>query len=623
MNYLSVDNISKSFGERVLFKDISFGIEQGQKVALVGVNGSGKTTLLKILAGLEVPERGEVVINNEVKIAYLEQQPEFGNTDNIIEAVLGGDKVLAKLIGDYEHHLALAETEPASMEKLGSLIEEMDKADAWTYESQIKEILGRLGVHDLEKKISDMSGGQKKRVGLAKALIEKPDLVILDEPTNHLDLEAIEWLENYLSSSQMGIIMVTHDRYFLEQVTNEIIELDREQVFRYSGNYSYFLEKKSEREQIAFAEKDKATNLFKKELDWIRRQPKARGTKAKYRVEAFEGIKEKAHEDLTKSEVELDINQRRIGKKILEVENIGKSFDGKEVVKPFSYVFKRGERVGVVGKNGAGKSTFLNMLTGIIPPDQGTVDKGQTIVFGYYKQREPSFKPGMKVIEVVQEVAEIVTLSSGAVVTASKFLTQFNFSPKAQYDYVDKLSGGEKRRLQLLRVLIENPNFLILDEPTNDLDLITLRTLEEFLLNFQGCLLIVSHDRYFMDRLVDHLFIFEKDKPIEDFNGNYTKYRNSEKASKTLGSTDNKSKEVKVDKPKKEERKLTYNEKREFDQIENDIKLLTEKKSKLEKLLISGENDHEQLTSWGMELDDIKAKIDEKELRWLELSELV
>jgi ABC transport system ATP-binding/permease protein len=618
MNYLSVDNISKSFGERVLFNNISFGIEQGQKVALVGVNGSGKTTLLKILAGLEVPDNGEVVVNNAVKIAYLEQQPDFGNTDNIIEAVLGGDKVLAKLITDYEHHLVLAETHPASMDKLGSLIEEMDKADAWSYESQIKEILGRLGVHDLEKKISDMSGGQKKRVGLAKALIEKPDLVILDEPTNHLDLEAIEWLENYLSSSQMGIIMVTHDRYFLEQVTNEIIELDREQVFRYSGNYSYFLEKKSEREQMAFAEKDKATNLFKKELDWIRRQPRARGTKAKYRVEAFEGIKEKAHEDLSKSEVELDINQRRVGKKILEVEKITKSFDGQEIVKPFSYVFKRGERVGVVGKNGAGKSTFLNMLTGALQPDSGIVDKGQTIVFGYYKQEEPSFKPGMKVIEVVQEVAEIVTLSSGAVVTASKFLTQFNFSTKAQYDYVDKLSGGEKRRLQLLRVLIENPNFLILDEPTNDLDLITLRTLEEFLNNFQGCLLIVSHDRYFMDRLVDHLFVFEKGKPIVDFNGNYTKYRNSNQTTKENSTATNNSK---TDKIKVESRKLTYNEKREFDQIEDDIKLLNKKKAEFEQLLISGENDHEKLTNWGKDLDAVKDQIDEKEMRWLELSE--
>ncbi|MEQ8476022.1 ABC-F family ATP-binding cassette domain-containing protein [Fulvivirga sp.] len=624
MNYLSVDDISKAFGERVLFKNISFGIEQGQKVALVGVNGSGKTTLLKILAGIEVPDKGEVVVNNSVKIAYLEQQPEFGDTDDIIEAVLGGDKKMAQLISKYEHHLKLAETDPKSMEIIGDLIEEMDKADAWTYESQIKEVLGKLGIHDLEKKISDMSGGQKKRVGLAKSLIEKPDLVILDEPTNHLDLEAIEWLEGFLSSSQMGIIMVTHDRYFLEQVTNEIIELDNEQVYRYSGNYSYFLEKKSEREQMAQSEKEKATNLFKKELDWIRRQPKARGTKAKYRVEAFEGIKEKAHQNLDKVELELDINQRRQGGKILEIEEITKSFGNQSIIKPFSYIFKKGERVGIVGKNGAGKSTFLNLLTGALQPDSGKLDKGQTTVFGYYKQQEPSFKPGMKVIEVVQEVAEIVTLSNGSTVSASKFLTQFNFSAKAQYDYVDKLSGGEKRRLQLLRVLIENPNFLILDEPTNDLDLITLRTLEEFLFNFQGCLIIVSHDRYFMDRLVNHLFVFEKDKAIVDFPGNYTTYRNSEKANTQDESTPRTKQEKQKDVVKAEtsERKLTYAEKREFEQLEKEIEQLTNKKYELNQLLVSGENDHEKLTQWGTDLKQIQEEIDTKELRWLELSEL-
>ena len=623
MNYLSVDDISKSFGERVLFRNISFGIEQGQKVALVGVNGSGKTTLLKILAGIDVPDKGEVVVNNSVKIAYLEQQPEFGDTDDIIEAVLGGDKKMAQLISKYEHHLKLAETDPKSMEIIGELIEEMDKADAWTYESQIKEVLGKLGIHDLEKKISDMSGGQKKRVGLAKALIEKPDLVILDEPTNHLDLEAIEWLEGFLSSSQMGIIMVTHDRYFLEQVTNEIIELDNEQVYRYSGNYSYFLEKKSEREQMAQSEKGKAANLFKKELDWIRRQPKARGTKAKYRVDAFEGIKEKAHQNLDKVELELDINQRRQGGKILEIEDITKSFGNQSIIKPFSYIFKKGERVGIVGKNGAGKSTFLNLLTGALQPDTGKIDKGQTTVFGYYKQQEPSFKPGMKVIEVVQEVAEIVTLSNGSTVSASKFLTQFNFSAKAQYDYVDKLSGGEKRRLQLLRVLIENPNFLILDEPTNDLDLITLRTLEEFLYSFQGCLIIVSHDRYFMDSLVNHLFVFEKNKAIVDFPGNYTTYRNSEQANAQEESTPKakQEKQKNIVKAATDERKLSYAEKREFEQLEKDIEQLNNKKDELNQLLVSGENDHEKLTQWGVELKQVEEEIDAKELRWLELSE--
>lgn len=625
MNYLSVDDISKSFGERVLFKGISFGIEQGQKVALVGVNGSGKTTLLKILAGIDVPDKGEVVVNNSVKIAYLEQQPEFGDTDDIIEAVLGGDKKMAQLISKYEHHLKLAETDPKSMEIIGELIEEMDKADAWTYESQIKEVLGKLGIHDLEKKISDMSGGQKKRVGLAKALIEKPDLVILDEPTNHLDLEAIEWLEGFLSSSQMGIIMVTHDRYFLEQVTNEIIELDNEQVYRYSGNYSYFLEKKSEREQIAQSEKEKASNLFKKELEWIRRQPKARGTKAKYRVDAFEGIKEKAHQNLEKAELELDINQRRQGGKILEIEEMTKSFGDQSIIKPFSYIFKKGERVGIVGKNGAGKSTFLNLLTGALQPDSGKIDKGQTTAFGYYKQQEPNFKPGMKVIEVVQEVAEVVTLSTGSTVSASKFLTLFNFSAKAQYDYVDKLSGGEKRRLQLLRVLIENPNFLILDEPTNDLDLITLRTLEEFLFNFQGCLIIVSHDRYFMDRLVNHLFVFEKNKAIVDFPGNYTTYRSqaNQNSDKEVQPKAKPEKQKNVIKEEVSTRKLSFSEKREFEQLEKDIEQLTKRKEELNQLLVSGENDHEKLTQWGVDLKNLEEEMDAKELRWLELSEYV
>ena len=453
-------------------------------------------------------------------------------------------------------------------------------------------------------------------VGLAKILIEKPDLVILDEPTNHLDLEAIEWLENYLSSSQMGIIMVTHDRYFLESVTNEIIELENRQIYRYSGNYSYFLEKKEEREQQMQSEKEKARNLYSKELEWIRRQPKARGTKAKYRIDAFKEVKEKAHVNLQKTELELDIKDRRQGGKILEIENISKSFDGKEIIKPFNYVFKKGERLGIVGKNGAGKSTFLNMLTGEINPDAGEVIKGQTTAIGYYRQQEPEFKPGQKVIDVVKEVAEVITLSSGNTVSASKFLSQFNFSPPAQHDYVEKLSGGEKRRLQLLRVLIQNPNFLILDEPTNDLDLITLRTLEEFLHSFKGCLIIVSHDRYFMDRLVDHLFVFENGKPIKDFNGNYSDYR-----------IESKIQEKETPKPikpsaKKEkthqERKMSFNEKREFEQLDKELEDLNASKEELIAKLNSGEGGHEQLYEWGEELKKTEEFIDEKEMRWWE-----
>ncbi|QSE97312.1 ABC-F family ATP-binding cassette domain-containing protein [Fulvivirga lutea] len=620
MNYLSVDSISKSFGERVLFENVTFGIGQGQKVALVGVNGSGKTTLLKILAGVDVPDKGEVVVNNEVSIAYLEQQPEF-ETDHVIEAVLSGNKELAKLIEEYEYHLSKAESDPKSMERLTELMSKMDEADAWTFESQIKEILGKLGIEDLSQNISSMSGGQKKRVGLAKALMEKPDLVILDEPTNHLDLEAIEWLEKYLASSQMAIVMVTHDRYFLENVTNEIIELDNQQVYSYSGNYSYFLDKKAERETIAQSEKEKARNLYKTELEWIRRQPKARGTKAKYRIDAFEDTKKKAHVNLSKSEVNLDIEQRRQGGKVLELEHLNKSFGDKKLINDFSYTFKKGDRIGIIGHNGSGKSTFLKIITGKLAADSGKVDKGQSTVFGYYEQAEPNFKSGMKVIEVVQEVAEFISIGKEEV-SASRLLTQFNFAPKAQYDYVDNLSGGEKRRLQLLKVLMGRPNFLILDEPTNDLDLITLRTLEEFLHQFQGCLVIVSHDRYFMDRLVQHLFVFEEGKAIKDFPGNYSVYRESKAVERKENKPDVIENKDKTEKVKDATRKLTYNEKREFEQLESEIEKLNEKIAEMEQLLISGETDHAKLISWGEELDKAKSDLDAKELRWLELSEL-
>ncbi|MEQ8926762.1 MAG: ABC-F family ATP-binding cassette domain-containing protein [Fulvivirga sp.] len=620
MNYLSVDSISKSFGERVLFKDVTFGIGQGQKVALVGVNGSGKTTLLKILAGLDVPDKGEVVVNNQVSIAYLEQQPEF-DTDHVIEAVLAGNQEMAKLIEEYEYHLSRAETDPKSMEKLTDLMTKMDEADAWTFESQIKEILGKLGIEDLSQTISSMSGGQKKRVGLAKALMEKPDLVILDEPTNHLDLEAIEWLEKYLASSQMAIVMVTHDRYFLENVTNEIIELDNQQVYTYSGNYSYFLDKKAERETIAQSEKEKARNLYKTELEWIRRQPKARGTKAKYRIDAFEETKKKAHVNLSKSEVSLDIEQRRQGGKVLELEHLNKSFGDKKLITDFSYTFKKGDRIGIIGHNGSGKSTFLKIITGKLHADSGKVDKGPSTVFGYYEQAEPNFKPGMKVIEVVQEVAEYITIGKEEM-SASRLLTQFNFAPKAQYDYVDNLSGGEKRRLQLLKVLMARPNFLILDEPTNDLDLITLRTLEEFLHQFQGCLVIVSHDRYFMDRLVEHLFVFEEGKPIKDFAGNYSIYRESKAFTKKESKPEVVENKDKTEKVKEAERKLSYNEKREFEKLESEIAKLNKKIAEIEQLLISGETDHAKLIGWGEELEKAKSDLDAKELRWLELSEL-
>jgi len=626
MNYLSVDGISKSFNERVLFKEISFGIAQGEKVALVGVNGSGKSTLLKMIAGLDVPDTGEVVLNNKVKITYLGQQPEFDGDDNVLDAILYSNDPVPKLIKEYEYHMIKAESDPKSADKLSDLLIKMDELDAWNYESQVKEILGKLGIKNLEQKVSSLSGGQKKRVGLAKALIEKPDLVILDEPTNHLDLDVIEWLEEYLSMSDLALLMVTHDRYFLDNVTNRILELDQQAIYQYEGDYTNFLMRKDEREQNQQLEKEKAQNLYKKELEWMRRQPKARGTKAKYRVDAFGSIKEKAHKNLSKSSLDLDVTTRRQGGKILELEGIEKSFAGEQVVRQFNYLLKKGEKIGIVGKNGTGKSTFLNMITGELKPDSGEVIKGATTVFGYYKQAEPHFKPGQKVIEVVQEIAEVVTLSDGSEVSASRFLTQFKFSPKAQYDFVDKLSGGEKRRLQLLTVLIKNPNFLILDEPTNDLDLDSLRVLEEFLSAFQGCLIIVSHDRYFLDQLTQHLFIFSKNEPIKDFVGNYTDYRlhlKDVEAASQVNTKKTKSSPKEKKSKSSSNSKMSYNEKREFESLEAEIEKLTVEKREMESQLNSGESDHEKLTEWGSKLEEIKNQIDEKELRWLELSEKV
>lgn len=621
MNYISADGISKAFGERVLFEDVTLGVGQGQKIALVGVNGSGKSTLLKVLANAEVPDSGEVVVNKNVKVAYLEQTPSF-ETDNIFEAVLAGNTELASLIKSYEYHLQRAETDDGLMEKLTELIYLMDKSGAWTVESQIKEILGKLGIHDLNQSIGEMSGGQKKRVALARTLMEKPDLAILDEPTNHLDLEAVEWLESYLAGSHMAIVMVTHDRYFLENVTNEIVELADCKLYNYSGSYSYYLEKKAERGQVAMAEKEKATNLYKKELEWIRRQPKARGTKAKYRVDAFEEVKKKAHVSLNSSRVSIDVGMRRQGKKILEIEGLSKSFGTDMIIDAFSYIFKRGEKLGIVGHNGSGKSTFLNLITGGLAPDEGTIESGQSTVFGYYDQSEPEFMPGNRVIDVIREVADVIDTGKEQV-SASQLLTRFNFDAKSQYDYTDNLSGGEKRRLQLLKVLISMPNFLILDEPTNDLDLITLRTLEEFLHDFTGCLVIVSHDRYFMDRLTDHLFIFRKGSKIEVFNGNYSSYRKSpayeqKKNEKTINeNSDNAAGKIKTNNDKK----LSFNEKRELDQLETAIEQLTLQKQEIEEKLNSGETDHKKITQWSTLFHEIKTKLDEKELRWLEALE--
>lgn len=627
MNYLSVERLTKSFGDRVLFEDLSFGLSQGEKVALVGVNGSGKSTLLKILTGEDTADKGAHTFRNGVSVGYLSQNPQFEPGINALEAVFASDHEELRLIKAYDQLLAKGELSPTEQEKLQELMQQLDAKQLWDYESQVKQILGELGIYNLNQDVVDMSGGQKKRVALAAQLIVKPDFLILDEPTNHLDVDTIEWLEKYLSTQNITLFMVTHDRYFLDRVCNGILELDNQTVYKYEGNYAAFLEQKAEREANEIAEVEKARNLMRKELDWMRRQPKARGTKAKYRVDAFYDLKDKAKTNLKKDELELDVSQKRMGGKILELKHISKSFGDKKLINDFSYIFKKGERIGVVGENGTGKSTFLNILTEQLAPDSGKLDKGVNTEYGYYEQTEIQFDPSKKLIDVVLEVAEYFPLSDGTKISASQFLNKFLFSPKKQHDYVQKLSGGEKRRLQLLLVLIQNPNFLILDEPTNDLDLFTLNILEEFLSEFQGCLMIVSHDRYFMDRLTDHLFLFDGTGEIKDFNGNYTDYREWKKEQDALKRSEERAaqkqeEEKVVEKPKtQDQKKLSYKEKREFELLEEEMPKLEARKEELEDLLTKGEGSHDDFANWGKELDTIKEQLDEKEMRWLELSE--
>ena len=624
MNYLSVERLTKSFDEKQLFEEITFGLEQGQKAALVGVNGCGKSTLLKVIAGLLYPNSGEVTFRKGISLSILTQNPEFADGDTVMQAVFSKDREELKAIRNYESALLKMEKNPEAGVDLSPFIEQMDALNAWDYEHQVKEILGKLGIHTLDQKMGELSGGQKKRVALAQCLVVKPHVLILDEPTNHLDLEIIEWLEEYLATQNLTLLMVTHDRYFLDRVTNEILEIDAGQIFKYHGNYSDFLQQKSDREEQQAVTVGKAKNLLKKELEWMRRQPKARGTKAKYRIDAFYDVKEKASQTVTKSEMEVNLKSDRQGNKIMEIKHISKIFDDKKVIDDFSYVFQRKERIGIAGANGAGKSTFLNILTQNLTPDLGELDIGQTTKFGYYTQDEAVFDPQMKVIEVVKEVAEFIQLADGSEVSASNLLTQFLFLPSVQYNLVGKLSGGEKRRLQLLRVLMANPNFLVLDEPTNDLDIMTLNVLEDYLDKFDGCLMIVSHDRYFMDKLVDHLFVFEGQGIIRDFPGNYTDYRATEGGLKSVKEVVQKPSNTETNGSKKVldgSRKLTFNEKRELEQIEKELSQLEIQKKAIEDAL-DKETDYEKLTALGVELDQIKTLSEAKELRWLELSEL-
>ncbi|PSR54539.1 ABC transporter [Adhaeribacter arboris] len=624
MNYLSAENISKTFADRWLFRELNFGISKGQRLALVGVNGSGKTTLLNVLAGKLAPDSGSVSVRKEIRIGYLGQQPEFDENLTVQQTLFSGQNEIIETISQYERCVHQDNADPDQLQRL---MERMEELQAWDYEAKVKQILGKFGITDLEKEIRHLSGGQKKRVAMARVLIEEPDLLIMDEPTNHLDLDTIEWLENVLSSPQQTILMVTHDRYFLDKVANEIVELDQGKLFSYKGNYAYFIEKKAEREMQQDLEVEKARNLMRKELDWMRRQPKARGTKSKSRIDAFYDLKEKASSKVTQSQLELSVKTTRQGGKIIEVEKISKTYGDKKIVTDFSYVFKKKDRIGIIGENGAGKTTFLNMLTGKVNPDSGEIDPGQTTVVGYYTQDELTFKDDQRVIDIVKEIAEVVEMANGEVITASQFLQHFMFPPAQQYTLVGKLSGGEKRRLQLLRVLIKNPNFLILDEPTNDLDIITLNILEDFLLQFGGCLLIVSHDRYFMDQLVEHLFVFEGEGKIRNFPGNYTDYREwlaekEKEASKPIAKSPGASSAAVVA-PASTKRKASYNEKREYEQLEKEIQELETEKETLVNRINSGTGDHKKIAEDAARLKQLNQQIDYKSERWLELADLM
>ena len=622
MNYLSAESISKTFNDRWLFRDISLGISQGEKFGFVGNNGVGKSTLLKILTGEIQPDSGKVSIREGIRMGYLTQTPGVSDDTTVKDLLFSESNEVARVVKEYEDCLHHSDTSP---ERMQAVLERMEDLKAWDYESKVHEVIEKLGVPDIDKKFGELSGGQKKRIFLAQVLLLEPDLLIMDEPTNHLDLSAIEWLENFLSGQNITLIMVTHDRYFLDAVATEIIELDRGQLFRYKGNYAYFLEKKAEREEILKVEVNKARQLLKKELEWMRRQPRARGTKAKYRVDAYYELEKKASQNLKKDKLELDFKEARQGGKILEVENISKRYGSHTIIEDFSHIFKKKDRIGVVGKNGVGKSTFLDILTGRLKPDRGEVIPGVTTKFGYFTQESISLNPENRLIEEVKQIAEFITLADGSQISASKFLDNFLFPPEKQYNYVSKLSGGEKKRLQLLKLLVTNPNFLILDEPTNDFDIDTLNVLEDYLDNFSGCLLLVSHDRYFMDHLVDQLFVFEGEGKIRLFNGNYTDYRDwiEEEEARAASKTSQAALKESPPMQPEEKKKLSFKEKQEFEKLQAEIEGLEKKKSAITEEFSKGSTDHQHLEQLAREIKSVSDAIDEKTLRWLELSELM
>jgi ABC transport system ATP-binding/permease protein len=630
MHYVSVEGLSKTYGVKTLFSNISFNIEEGDKIALVARNGSGKSTLLKILAGKETAEKGTVWVHKDVTVALFEQEPVFDENFSILDNVFHHYHPVINAIKSYESAI-----DAGDEKKLTDAIMLIDELSAWDFDHKVNQIFGKLNIHHLDQKVSTLSGGQRKRVALAKTLIDigferTHTFLIMDEPTNHLDVEMVEWLEQYLSQERVTLLLVTHDRYFLDNVCDEIWELDQSKIYVYKGDYENFLEKKAARSESEAASIDKAKNTYRKELEWIRKQPKARTVKSKSRIDAFTDVESRAKKTIEDNRVQLDMKMSRLGGKVIEVKKVYKSYGDKQILKAFDYTFKKGERIGVVGKNGAGKSTFLNILQGVEPVDSGRVNIGETVIFGNYSQQGLIVKEDMRVIEYVKNIAEHFPLANGGTMSASQFLNLFLFPPDQQYTYISKLSGGEKRRLHLLTILFRNPNFLILDEPTNDLDLPTLGVLENFLSDYPGCLLIVSHDRYFMDRLVDHLFVFEGDGIVKDFPGNYSLYRESLKTKETPGKLPEQKQEVAAPVAKQNiqspvspaKRKLSYNEKKEWEKLQEELKKLGREKEQATHRLNSGTVPYDELLKISERIAEINKLQDEKELRWLELSEL-
>ena len=625
VSYLQVEGLVKSFGDRVLFENLSLGVGEGQRIGLIAKNGTGKTTLLNIIAGREDYEAGRITFRRDLKVAYLEQNPAFPEGTTVLDACFLADSPALRAVAAYEQAVASADEDV-----LHRAMAEMDAQDAWNYESRVKQILTQLKIKDFDQPTGQLSGGQVKRVALANALIAEPDLLILDEPTNHLDLEMTEWLEEYLAHTRLSLLMVTHDRYFLDRVCSDIVEIDDRQAYVYHGNYSLYLEKRQQRLDAADAQRERDNNLYRTELEWIRRQPQARGTKARSRVESFGELEERLRKRRESGDVRLDVKAAYIGKKIFEVRGLSKRFGDKVILDGFDYRFARYEKMGIVGDNGTGKSTFIKMLMGLVQPDAGTIDIGETVRFGYYSQDGLSFYDGAKVIDVVTEIAEHIELGEGRRLSASQFLQYFLFTAQTQYDYVEKLSGGERRRLYLCTVLMRNPNFLVLDEPTNDLDIMTLQVLEEFLQGYGGCLIVISHDRYFMDKVADHLLVFQGGGQIKDFPGNYSDYlewkRLKESEERAAGSRENKKIQEKQ-MPKQSsapsgKRKRTYQENREMERLEQEIPQLEQEKAELERLLGSGSLSVGELTAKSVRIGEVIALIDEKSMRWLELSEI-